>query len=136
MKFKNRVLLIFTMLMFVLSGCNKNESYSANNNPPYNVRESFYKKSIEVMNYYTKNVNTRTLYKDEDNEFLLGYYRSTPSESTEEIMIKTSLTYLDLIYRDFDLNLKVNKDEEAKLKIKDFEEQLLEALKLMEIKKN
>lgn len=50
-------------------------------------------------------------------------------------MIKTSLTYLDLIYRDFDLNLKGNKDKEMKITIKDFNEKLQETLKLLEIKK-
>lgn len=135
MKLKFIAVLIIAVVIFAQLGCNKNVEYQVNNNPPDNVRGSFYKKSVEILNYYTNNINTRSFFKEEDNEYLLGYYRSTPSGSTEETMIKTSLTYLDLIYRDFDLNLKGNKDKEMKINIKDFNEKLQETLKLLEIKK-
>jgi len=65
-----------------MNGCsNKKESYLVNNNPPNNVRESFYIKSIEILNYYSNRIETRSPYTNESNEYLLGYYASTPSES-------------------------------------------------------
>ncbi|MBP1989629.1 hypothetical protein [Paenibacillus eucommiae] len=134
MKFKFVVFLIFAILTFVLVGCNnKNDSYSANESPPQNVSESFYKKSVEILNFYVKKIETKTLYTNEDNEYLLGYYRSTPTESSEELMIKTSLTYLDLIYKNFEINLKGNKEDEEESKIKEFQKQLNEVLNLLDI---
>jgi hypothetical protein len=138
MKFKPLNFLVTAILTLVLIGCNnKNEIYLANKNPPSNVRESFYKKSVEVSNFYVEKLKSRSLYTNEDNEYLLGYYRSTPSDSSEEVMIKTSLTYLDLIYKNFEVNLKgKNKEEEIKSDIIEFQEQLKEVLKLLELDNN
>ncbi|MFC5472238.1 hypothetical protein ACFPPD_26495 [Cohnella suwonensis] len=133
MKFKHFSLLFSAVVMLALLGCNNSDIYSANKNPPTNVRDSFYKKSVEIMNFYVDKVESRTLYTNEDNEYLLGYYRSTPSNSSEEVMIKTSLTYLDLIYKNFDENLKGNNEGELKSDIIDFQEQLKEVLKLLEM---
>lgn len=49
------------------------------------------------------------------------------------MMIKTSLTYLDLIYKNFEKNLKSNNEEQLKFDLIDFEEQLREVLKLLKI---
>jgi len=134
MNFKTGIYLFIALLFLSLIGCNnKSDSYSANKNPPQNVSESFYKKSVEVLNFYIEKLESRSSYTEEDNEYLLEYYRSMPSSSIEEVMIKTSLTYLDLIYKNFEVNLKANKEEGMKLNINEFEDQKINTLKLLEI---
>jgi hypothetical protein len=131
-------LYISVILILVLSllGCKSqnSDSYSPNKKTPTNVREEFYRMSVEVLNFYIKKVETESLYTKADNEYLLGYYRSMPSHSDEEIKIKTTLIYLDLAYKGFDENLKAKKEEDTQQSINEFNKYKEEVLKQLELK--
>lgn len=127
------ILTSIILLIFAVTGCSNNQSYSPNKNSPSNVRESFYEKSVEVMNFYIKKIESRSVYHNDDNEYLLEYYRSTPSNSSEEVMIKTSLTYLDLIYKNYENSLKNDDGDQIESDLIDFQNQLKEVLELLEI---
>lgn len=131
--YKTLILMVITISIVVLGYNIQNNHYFANKKSPNNVRQSFYKKSVEILNFYTNKIEKKSIFTDKDNEYLLGYYRSMPSVSREEVMIKSSLTYLDLIYRNFESNLKENKEEEMNRNMEKFQEQLQEVLKLLEL---
>ncbi|MNL49244.1 hypothetical protein D3C87_1721640 [compost metagenome] len=105
-----------------MTGCNSQnlESYSPNKISPANVREEFYKKSIEVLNFYIRKVETKSSYTEADNDYLLGYYRSMPSQSAEEVRIKSSLTYLDLDYKILNDKLKAKQVKDLQQEITEF----------------
>ncbi|MCJ8013215.1 hypothetical protein MUG84_15895 [Paenibacillus sp. KQZ6P-2] len=133
----NKWLYVLGLLILVLSlfGCmsQNSNSYLPNKVTPINVREEFYIKSVEVLNFYIKKVETESMYTEADNEYLLGYYRSMPSQSDEEINIKTSLTYLDLAYKGFDENLKAKKEEDIQQSINEFNKYKEEVSKQLEL---
>lgn len=130
---KKLFLIVILFLIFSIVGCNSQNSktYSPSKTIPLNVRENFYMKSVEVVNFYIKKVETNSLYTDDDNEYLLGYYRSMPSKNSEELTIKTSISYLDIAYKNFEENLKKHNESEIEQSINEFNVQKEEALKLL-----